>query len=613
MESHVFLQSAVVFLLATVLAVPLAKRLKLGAVLGYLIAGVVIGPQVLGLIHDTDRVAQISEFGVVLMLFVIGLELSPQRLWVMRRAVFGAGLAQVLVCGGAMMAVAYWLFDLPLHPALIVGGALALSSTAFGLQILAERKEVGSAYGRQAFAVLLFQDLAAIPLIAAVPLLAANAVHSEGSGWLGVLRVAGVIVAVVIGGRYLLRPLFRVVARARIPEVSTATALLVVMGVAWLMEEAAISVTLGAFLAGVLLADSEYRHELESNIEPFKGLLLGLFFVSVGMSVDLRLLLLKPVLVVGLAAGLMLLKGILLWPLGRLAGRLGRADALRLAALLASGGEFAFVLLNLAQGNRLLGAEQRNVLVLAITLSMAATPLLVLAVAKLLDVRPKQAGREFDTIDTAPPRVIIAGFGRIGQIVGRILSAQRIPYVALEASVEQVERVRRFLPAPLFFGDPARPELLRAAQADKAEVFVLATDDPQANVRTARLVKRQYPHLKIIARARNRQHVFRLMDLGVDEPVRETFHSSLKMTRQVLEELGMDAALAAEHVDRFRQHDEKVLKQQYLVYDDEKALLQTSREALADLEQLFAVDDEHVREQTTVAADGGKVEESGRA
>ncbi|HET7300731.1 MAG TPA: monovalent cation:proton antiporter-2 (CPA2) family protein [Oleiagrimonas sp.] len=613
MESHVFLQSAVVFLLATVLAVPLARRLKLGAVMGYLIAGVVIGPQVLGLIHDTERVTQISEFGVVLMLFVIGLELSPQRLWVMRRAVFGAGLAQVLVCGGAVMAVAYWLFNLPLHPALIIGGALALSSTAFGLQILAERKEAGSAYGRQAFAILLFQDLAAIPLIAAVPLLAAHAVQPESAGWLGVLRVTGVILAVVVGGRYLLRPLFRVVARTRIQEVSTATALLVVMGVAWLMEEVGISVTLGAFLAGVLLADSEYRHELESNIEPFKGLLLGLFFVSVGMSVDLRLLLLKPVLVVGLAVGLMLVKGVLLWPLGRLAGRLGRADALRLAALLASGGEFAFVLLNLAQGHRLLGTEQRNVLVLAITLSMAATPLLVLAVAKLLDVRPKQAGREYDTIDTAPPRVIIAGFGRVGQIVGRILSAQRIPYVALEASVEQVERVRRFLPAPLFFGDPARPELLRAAQADKAEVFVLATDDAQANVRTARLVKRQYPHLKIIARARNRQHVFRLMDLGVDEPVRETFHSSLKMTRQVLEQLGMDATLAAEQVDRFRQHDEKVLKQQYLVYDDEKALLQTSREALADLEQLFAADDEHVREQTTVAADGGKVEESGRA
>ncbi len=595
MESSDFLQSAVVFLLATVLAVPLARRLKLGAVLGYLVAGVVIGPQLLGLIHDTGSVARISEFGVVLMLFVIGLELSPRRLWVMRRAVFGAGLAQVVVCGSAILAVACGLFGVPLRAAVIIGGALALSSTAFGLQILAERKEAGSAYGRQAFAILLFQDLAAIPLIAAEPLLAMHAASEHGPVWLGALRVAVVIVAVVIGGRYLLRPLFRAVARTRIPEVSTATALLVVTGVAWLMEVAGISVTLGAFLAGLLLADSEYRHELESNIEPFKGLLLGLFFVSVGMSVDLHLLLQKPVLVVGLAAGLMLVKGVLLWPLGRLTGRLGSADALRLAALLASGGEFAFVLLNLAQGDHLLVAEQRNVLVLAITLSMAATPLLVLAVAKLLDVRPRQPAREFDTIDTEAPRVIIAGFGRVGQIVGRILSAQHIPYVALEASVEQVERSRRFARVPLFFGDPARPELLRAAQADKAEVFVLATDDPQANVRTARLVRRQYPHLKIVARARNRQHVFRLMDLGIDEPVRETFHSSLKMTRQVLEDLGVDAALAAGHIERFREHDEKVLKQQHLVYDDEKALLQTSREALVDLEQLFAADDEHVK------------------
>lgn len=593
MEDHQFLQSAVVLLLAAVLAVPLSKRLKLGAVLGYLLAGVAIGPQVLGLIRDTDSVAQLSEFGVVLMLFVIGLELSPRRLWVMRRAVFGTGLAQVLVCGGAVLAVGYWAFGLSLHTAIIVGGALALSSTAFGLQILAERKEAGSAYGRQAFAILLFQDLAAIPLIAAVPLLgnAVQAVHDGGEGWLGALRVVAVIAAVVVGGRYLLRPLFRVVARTGIPEVSTATALLVVTGVAWLMEAVGISVTLGAFLAGVLLADSEYRHELESNIEPFKGLLLGLFFVSVGMSVDLSLLLDRTLLVLGLALGLIVLKGALLWPLGRLTGGLGGADALRLAALLASGGEFAFVLLNLAQQHLLLAADARGVLVLAITLSMAATPLLVIAVARLLDVKPRTPTREYDDIDTAPPRVIIAGFGRVGQIVGRILSAQRIPFVALESSVDQVERSRRFASVPLYFGDPTRSELLRAAQADKAEVFVLATDDPQANIRTARLVRRQYPHLKIIARARNRQHVFRLMDLGVDEPVRETLYSSLKMTGQVLELLGMGADDAAEHVERFRRHDEELLKSQYLVYDDEKALQQTSREALVDLQHLFDEDD----------------------
>jgi glutathione-regulated potassium-efflux system protein KefB len=591
MESHQVLQSAVIFLLATVLAVPLAKRFRLGSVLGSLVAGVVIGPAGLGLIDDTARVARISEFGVVLMLFVIGLELSPQRLWVMRRAVFGTGLIQVVLCGAAILAVAHVGFGLPMSAAAIVGGALALSSTAFGLQILAERKEAGSAYGRQAFAILLFQDLAAIPLIAAVPLLGSfDAEHMHGPPLATVLRVIGVIVAVVVGGRYLLRPLFRAVARTRSLEVSTATALLVVTGTAWLMELGGVSVTLGAFLAGVLLADSEYRHDLESHIEPFKGLLLGLFFISVGMSVDLSLLLHQPGLVLGLVAALLALKGALLWGRGRSAGGLDGADALRLAALLASGGEFAFVVLNLSLQNHLLSAAQRNLLVLAITLSMAATPLLVVAMAKLLNVRPKKPSREFDRIETDAPRVIIAGFGRVGQIVGRILNAQRIPYVALESSVEQVDNVRRFGAASLFFGDPARPELLQAAQAGQAEVFVLATDDPEANVRTARLVKRQYPHLKIIARARNRQHVFRLMDLGIDEPVRETFHSSLKMTRQVLEALGIAPEIAAERVERFRRHDEKVLKQQYLVYDDETALIQTSKEALVDLEHLFAAD-----------------------
>ncbi|HEX7338366.1 MAG TPA: monovalent cation:proton antiporter-2 (CPA2) family protein [Rhodanobacteraceae bacterium] len=601
MESHDFVETALIFLVAAVLVVPLAKRFKLGAVLGFLIAGVVIGPSGLGLIHDTERVASISEFGVVLMLFVIGLELSPRRLWVMRRAVFGTGLAQVVACATALGAIAVWGFGMSTHAAFIVGGALALSSTAFGLQILSERKETGQPHGRQAFAILLFQDLAAIPLIAAVPLLGGE--HGQATAFHldSVVRVVGVIVAVVIGGRYLLRPVFRAVAKARIPEVSTATALLVVMGVAWLMELSGISVTLGAFLAGVLLADSEYRHELESNIEPFKGLLLGLFFVSVGMSVDLSLLLARPTLVLVIVVGLIVVKGLLLWPLGRYLTRLSGADALRLAALLASGGEFAFVLLDLALRQHLLTDVQRNVLVLAISVSMALTPLLVLGVARVLNVAPKKKPtRAYDTIEDETPRVIIAGFGRVGQIIGRVLHAQRIPFVALESSVEQVERVRKFGSAPLYFGDPARPEMLRAAQADKAEVFVLATDDPQANLRTARLVRRQFPHLKIIARARNRQHVFRLMDLGIDEPVRETFYSSLKMTREVLELLGMDRDSARERVERFRRHDEDVLKQQYLVYDDEKALLQTSREALADLEQLFATDEKHA----TVVTDG---------
>jgi glutathione-regulated potassium-efflux system protein KefB len=589
-DSHHYLQTALVFLLATVIAVPLTKRFRLGSVLGYLLAGVVIGPQLLGLVGDTAGVSTISEFGIVLMLFVIGLELSPQRLWVMRRSVFGTGLLQVLASSVAIAAIAYFLFGLSGKAATIVGGSLALSSTAFGLQILAERKEAGSAYGRQAFAILLFQDLAAIPLIAMVPLLAASSA-THGMDMAGVLRTVGVIVAVVVGGRYLLRPVFRFVARADAVEVSTATALLVVMGTAWLMELAGVSSTLGAFLAGVLLADSEYRHDLESHLEPFKGLLLGLFFISVGMSMDLSLLLHQPLLVLAMVVGLLLLKGVLLWPLGRLVGGLDRAEALRLAVLLACGGEFAFVLLKMAGEQRLLTESQHNLLVLAISLSMALTPLLVALLGRLLGNKAKKPTRAYDVIDTHTPRVIIAGYGRMGQIIARVLRAHGVPFVALDHSVEQLDLVQRFgNVTDIFYGDPARPELLRAAQADKAEVFVLASDDPESSLRVARVVRRQYPHLKIIARARNRQHVWRLMDLGVEEPVRETLYSSLKMTRKALEALGLTPQQATDQVERFRRQDAELLKAQYLVYDDETKLVQTTREALSDLEKLFEAD-----------------------
>ena len=590
MDSHHYLQTALVFLLATVIAVPLTKRFRLGSVLGYLLAGVAIGPQLLGLVGDTAGVSTISEFGVVLMLFVIGLELSPRRLWVMRRSVFGTGLLQVLATSVAIAAAAYFLFGLTGKAATIVGGSLALSSTAFGLQILAERKEAGSAYGRQAFAILLFQDLAAIPLIAMVPLLASSSMQ-HGLDLVGIGRTVGVIVAVVVGGRYLLRPVFRFVAKADAVEVSTATALMVVMGTAWLMELAGVSSTLGAFLAGVLLADSEYRHELESHLEPFKGLLLGLFFISVGMAMDLSLLLHQPLVVLAAVVTLLLLKGVLLWPLGRIVGGLDRAEALRLAVLLACGGEFAFVVLKLAGEQRVISEPQHNLLVLAISLSMALTPLLVALLGKLLEGRAKKPARAYDVIDTHVPRVIIAGYGRMGQIVARILRAQGIPFVALDHSVEQIDLVQRFgNVTDIFYGDPARPELLRAAQADKAEVFVLASDDPESSLRVARVVRRQYPHLKVIARARNRQHVWRLMDLGIDDPVRETLYSSLKMTRKALEALGLSSQAATDQVERFRRQDAELIKAQYLVYDDETKLVQTTREALADLAKLFEAD-----------------------
>nr|WP_255682340.1 monovalent cation:proton antiporter-2 (CPA2) family protein [Dyella sp. 2HG41-7] len=585
------MQTAVIFLLATVIAVPLTKRFRLGAVLGYLIAGIVIGPAELHLIANPQGASDISEFGVVLMLFVIGLELSPQRLWVMRRAVFGAGLTQVLTCGLVIGAIAHLAFGFSASASVIVGGSLALSSTAFGLQILTERKEASTAYGRQSFAILLFQDLAAIPLIAAIPLLATNSTH-PGIDPLAALRTIALVAVVIVGGRYLLRPVFRFVARADSVEVSTATALLAVMGTALLMEELNAPVTLGAFAAGVLLADSEYRHELESNIEPFKGLLLGLFFISVGMSMRIDLLLQMPLLVLGITVALLLVKGALLWPLGLTMGKLHRIDALRLAILLASGGEFAFVVLRQATDRGLLAEQAGAVLVLAITLSMALTPLLVTVAGKAIGAKKKAAPkRPFDTITVDHPRVIIAGYGRMGQIVARVLRTRKIPFVALDHSVEQLDLVQRFgNSGDIFYGDPARPELLRAAQADKAEVFVLATDDAESSLRVARVVRRQYPHLKIVARARNRQHVWRMMDLGIEEPVRETFFSSLKMTRKTLESLGISPDEAAAEVERFRHRDVELLKLQYLVYDDEAKLVQTTREASEDLDKLFEAD-----------------------
>jgi glutathione-regulated potassium-efflux system protein KefB len=579
------------FLAAAVIAVSVSRRAGLGAVLGYLAAGAVIGPHVLGLTPDMSQASQFSELGVIFLLFVIGLELSPQRLWVMRRAVFGAGAAQVAASALLLGSVA-WLAGVQRNSALIVGLGLALSSTALGLQILAERKELASPHGRLAFAILLFQDLAAIPILAVIPLLGTHAAAaSPAAESLTVAKMIAVIAAIVVGGRWLLRPVFRTVAGLRIPEVFTATALLVVLGVAWIMQQAGMQMSLGAFLAGLLLADSEYRHEIEAQIEPFKGLLLGLFFLSVGVSLDLGLIRREPVQIAAIVAALLLLKSAVLLAVGKLSGKLDLDGGLRLASILAGGGEFAFVVFDLAAQHGVLMATQRDALVVAVTLSMALTPLSLIAVSRWLATRRAPDPPPFDAIADEHPRVIIAGYGRMGQIVARILRAQRIAFTALETSAEQVDFSRRF-GGHIYFGDPARPELLRAAGADKAEIFVLATDDPEANLRTARVVKRAFPHLKIVARARNRQHAFRLMDLSLADEniVRETLYSSMEMTRRVLVELGFDPALAADRVEMFRHQDAKVLKSQYLVYDDDAALVQSTKDALDDLERLFEAD-----------------------
>ncbi|WP_296246209.1 monovalent cation:proton antiporter-2 (CPA2) family protein [Pseudomonas sp. UBA4194] len=591
-EEGNMLQAAVVFLFAAVITVPLAKRLQLGAVLGYLFAGVVIGPQVLGWVNNPQAVSHISELGVVLLLFIIGLELSPKRLWVMRKSVFGVGLAQVLLTGVVVGAVALLGFGQPLNSAVVLGLGLALSSTAFGLQSLAERKELNSPHGRLAFAILLFQDIAAIPLIAMVPLLAGGGADAEaGSSLDHGLRVLGSIAVVVIGGRYLLRPVFRIVARTGLQEVSTATALLVVIGTAWLMDLAGVSMALGAFLAGLLLADSEYRHELESQIEPFKGLLLGLFFISVGMGANLSLLVENPAIVLGLTLLLVGIKLPLLVLIGRLAGGLGRLSAVRLGVVLAAGGEFAFVVFKIGRDQGLFDARLYDTLLLTITLSMALTPLLLLGCARLARQKPKavEVPEEYRDIDSDRPRVVIAGMGRMGQIVARILRAQKISFVALDTSVESIEFSRSFGHLPVFYGDPLRPEILRAAKVDQAEYFVIATDDPEINIKTAELVHRLYPQIKIIARARNRQHVHRLVDHGA-VAVRETYYSSLEITRRTLVGLGLSQTQADARISRFKRHDEQVLQAQHGIYDDEAKVMQTAQEARAELARLFESD-----------------------
>lgn len=585
------LQTAVIFLLAAVVAVPLAKRLQLGAVIGYLLAGVAIGPQVLGLIRDTESVAHISELGVVLLLFIIGLELSPRRLWLMRKAVFGVGLAQVLLTGAILGAIALFGFAQSLPAALVLGLGLALSSTAFGLQTLAETKQLNAPHGRLAFAILLFQDIAAIPLIALVPLLAASGPDtSHGDSLQHGLTIFASIAVVIVGGRYLLRPVFRIVARTGLPEVSTATALLVVIGTAWLMELAGISMALGAFLAGLLLADSEYRHELESQIEPFKGLLLGLFFISVGMGANLSLLFDTPWLLLGLTALLIAVKLPMLMLVGRLGG-LNTANALRLGVVLAAGGEFAFVVFKLGKDQGLLDSYTYDLLLMTITLSMAATPLLLMACARLLKRPPatREVPEQYKDIQTDAPRVVIVGMGRMGQIVSRILRAQKIPFIALDTSVDAIEMTRTFEQAPVFYGDPMRAEVLHAAKVGEAEYLIVTNDDPEITTRTAERVKRLYPHLKVLARARNRQHVHKLMDVGA-EPIRETFYSSLEMSRRALVGLGLSDDQAADRIQRFAEHDEQVLEAQGRIRDDRAKVMQNAKEARVELARLFESD-----------------------
>ena len=568
---------------------PIAKRLGLGSVLGYLLAGIALGPWGIGLVDDVDSVLHFAEFGVVLLLFVIGLELQPARLWTMRQAVFGVGTAQVLGTGAVLAGIAV-AFGLPLAAAIVAGLSLALSSTAFALQTLAEKNQLATRYGRTAFAVLLFQDLAAVPLLVVVPFLGIGAVAADGGETLlAIARAVGAVVVTAIVGRYLLRYALRIVAKSGVTEVFTAAALLTVVVTALLMEHVGLSMALGAFLAGVLLADSEYRHELEADIEPFKGLLLGLFFMAVGMSINLGLVRAQPLETAGLVVGLLAIKGLVLYVLGR-ASKLDTWPALGLATALPQGGEFAFIVFGVAVGAGVMGESEGDLLVAVVGLSMAVTPLIFGLYLRALGRRQSASGEAaYDRVIQDENQIIIAGFGRVGQMVGRTLAGMKIGFTALEISPDQVDFVKRY-GRKVYYGDASRLDLLRAAKADQARICVIAIDDVEASLRMAETVRRHFPHLIVLARARNRQHAYRLMDLGVTEVFRETFASSLEMAEAALRDLGLGESRARAIMQRFRELDERRLLAAHAHHTDEDKMIDMAKQAARELRELYEQD-----------------------
>ena len=544
-----------VYLAAAVICVPLATRFKLGSVLGYLAAGVIIGPFGLRIIESPEATLHFAEIGVVMMLFVIGLELDPQHLWPMRRLVFGGGALQLGIAA-VPLGVGAFVLGLSWQASVVVGLALGLSSTAVSMQTMTEKNLLPTPVGRTAFAILLFQDLAAIPLLALVPLLA---MRDGGSGfsWLSALKVLSAVLAVVIIGRFLTRPILRVVARTGQREVFSAFSLLLVLGIASLMASVGVSMALGAFLAGVLLASSEYRHALETDIDPFRGLLMGLFFIAVGMSVNFGLLLEKPGVVLLLVIGFQLIKVL---SLRAVAGPIGVSPRQRwlIAALLAQGGEFAFVVFGVARSARLLPGDWDALLTLAVALSMGLTPVLLILHDRWLGRVSRE--READTIEDDGAQVIIAGFGRFGQIVGRLLFASGVKATVLDHNPDQVETLRRF-DFRVYYGDATRLDLLRAAGAERAKLLILAIDDPETSVRLVDAVHEHFPKLSIVARARDVGHWQKLRARGLVVVERETFESAIVVGRRALEKLGVRPYEARERADLFRRHNVRALEE----------------------------------------------------
>jgi len=576
---------ALIFLAAAVVCVPIASRLGLGSVLGYLIAGALIGPWGLGFVKEVEATQNLAELGVVLMLFVIGLELDPRRLSTMRRNVFVGGGIQLAICatvlGGALLVL-----HLPWQAALVGGLALALSSTAIAVQALNERNELQTPTGQSTFGILLFQDIAAIPIIAMVPFVG-HAEKSAEAMWIKLGIAVAAVAGVIVIGRYLTRPVMRFIANTNLRELFTAFGLLLVIGIAELMSLAGLSMGLGAFLAGVLLASSEYRHALESDIEPFKGLLLGLFFISVGMSIDFGLLGSQPGAVVALLLGFLLLKVLSLWAVARSLAICRQAWLF--AFLLSQGGEFAFVVFGTAREASVFSRDTEALMTIVVALSMATTPLLLMLHDRFI-VGGQNKEREADAVEPVGP-VIIAGFGRFGQIVGRLLLASGVRAVVLDHDADQVESLRKF-GYKVFYGDATRLDLLQTAGAANARLLVNAIDDVEDSVKLVERVRANFPDLPIVSRARNVSHYYELRIRGVKVVERETFESALKAGRSALEILGEDRYRAKELADAFRRHNVASVDATLEFYEDEGRRMSAARQGREELERQFARDRE---------------------
>ncbi len=586
-----------VFLTASCIVVPLAARIKLGSVLGYLLAGIIIGPFVLGFITDAKKVMDFAEFGVVMMLFVIGLELEPAMLWRMRKSIIGLGGLQVVITSAAFTTLGVttgysW------QVSLSVGMALALSSTALVLQMLKEKNLMNTLVGETAFSILLFQDIAVIPILVLMPLLAsadmtgANAHHtiiSHLNGYAQAAIVTLVIILVILGGRYLSHHMFRIVARTKLQEIFTALSLALVVGITLLMEMVGVSPALGAFVAGVALANSEYRRKLETDIEPFKGLLLGLFFISIGMGIDFSMLFEVPLSVFAAVAMLMVVKAAILWALG---GSLdmGIRYNIGYALALSQGGEFAFVLFQFAGGLSILSAEQVKFLTLVVAISIAVTPLVMIwynraIVPRFMSVLPE---REYDPIDEKNS-IILAGYGRFGQIIGRFLTGQGLKVTIMEKNPDQIELLRKF-GFKGYYGDAARADLLRAAGAQNSRLLIVAVDDVADSLDIVRVAKEEFPNLTIFARARNRQHAYDLNKLGVYYFKRELFDSSLNMAKDIMLWLGKPETDINLKAEQFKKHDEDSLRESFQFYEDEAALVDYAKARREELERILQSD-----------------------